>query len=659
MSTYGEGAPTENAKLFVDALSFKAGYENKAIYEFDAEDSAEEKKSEENDSELLKGLNYAVFGLGDRGYPHYNTAGKFVDWALSKVGSERITDLGLGNSGGDLEGDFETWKDNHLWPSLKQRYIDSSRATEGKDTSDLEIPDCHYDVEYLQKSDAIVEADRVSPNDVPASAKHYFTAVDCPVTVIAEMEGVATVEDDDDVEEDRTIIGDTDDLNGGNEILLHDDEANNLELSRVSDYGRHQQYQHSHSQQQHQRQVWDRMDKAEYGEGKTGDIEDIFSSFGSYDEDLDLASLFRLRTRHIVVGNFIGEGAFGAIHKGRWKGVPVALKFLRGDDERLLEDLCKEASMLDKIDHPHVMRLYGVCTDDAELPSNWPKRYNLKPPMLVCELMSEGNFVEFLQATAPHREEKSRHWRRIAGMLEGAACGLKYLHSRGIVHRDLKALNLFVDGRGRLKIGDFGLAKTYHPDRSRSGSSIFSQVLNDPSDDDEYDAESGRRNPAIGVGPNSLTIGTWTHQAPELMCPDRVDTQVITYTPAVDIFSFAIVIIEALGANCAEELVDTTRVEIRRAKGQLPVFGIDISGVRALLREDWHCPETSALLKLVVSCGSLEPKMRPTANLLMSYLNRIRFSSVHLELRAKSKKRLSLMESNKSPLTPLSPFTEV
>mmetsp|Transcript_16660 Transcript_16660/g.24238 ORF Transcript_16660/g.24238 Transcript_16660/m.24238 type:complete len:555 (+) Transcript_16660:238-1902(+) len=187
MSTYGEGAPTENAKLFVDALSFKAGYENKAIYEFDAEDSAEEKKSEENDSKLLKGLNYAVFGLGDRGYPHYNTAGKFVDWALSKVGSERITDLGLGNSGGDLEGDFETWKDNHLWPSLKQRYIDSSRATEGKDTSDLEIPDCHYDVEYLQKSDAIVEADRVSPNDVPASAKHYFTAVDCPVTASREL----------------------------------------------------------------------------------------------------------------------------------------------------------------------------------------------------------------------------------------------------------------------------------------------------------------------------------------------------------------------------------------------------------------------------------------------------------------------------------------
>ena len=51
----------------------------------------------------LTGLNYAVFGLGNKTYEHFNAMGKYVDKRLEELGATRIYDLGLGK-GGFLKG---------------------------------------------------------------------------------------------------------------------------------------------------------------------------------------------------------------------------------------------------------------------------------------------------------------------------------------------------------------------------------------------------------------------------------------------------------------------------------------------------------------------------------------------------------------------------
>ncbi|XP_046741099.1 NADPH--cytochrome P450 reductase isoform X1 [Diprion similis] len=95
MATYGEGDPTDNAMEFVDWL-----------------------KSGDGD---LTGLNYAVFGLGNKTYEHYNEVAIYIDHRLEQLGATRVFELGLGDDDANIEDDFITWKDK-FWPAVCQHF---------------------------------------------------------------------------------------------------------------------------------------------------------------------------------------------------------------------------------------------------------------------------------------------------------------------------------------------------------------------------------------------------------------------------------------------------------------------------------------------------------------------------------------------------------
>mmetsp|Transcript_17383 Transcript_17383/g.32974 ORF Transcript_17383/g.32974 Transcript_17383/m.32974 type:complete len:700 (-) Transcript_17383:1996-4095(-) len=186
MATYGEGEPTDNAVGFVRFLKSKLGTVGDG--QSASSMSVEEKKGEDDaiDSSVLAGLEYAVFGLGNKQYEHFNAMGKFVDMALWKLGGERVTTLAVGDDDDDLEGDFENWKETKFWPAMKKKYVGdglvSSSTTEGG--NHMKLPECQYVVEYLKEQ---VPVDKVPLSDVHLSSKHYFTAVDCPVTLKKEL----------------------------------------------------------------------------------------------------------------------------------------------------------------------------------------------------------------------------------------------------------------------------------------------------------------------------------------------------------------------------------------------------------------------------------------------------------------------------------------
>lgn len=91
MATYGEGDPTDNAQAFYDWLQAGDGSVN--------------------------GLRYAVFGLGNSTYEHYNEMGKIVDKKLADMSGKRIHVLGLGDDDANIEDDFITWKEA-FWNSV-------------------------------------------------------------------------------------------------------------------------------------------------------------------------------------------------------------------------------------------------------------------------------------------------------------------------------------------------------------------------------------------------------------------------------------------------------------------------------------------------------------------------------------------------------------
>ncbi|XP_044754786.1 NADPH--cytochrome P450 reductase isoform X2 [Coccinella septempunctata] len=91
LATYGEGDPTDNAMEFFEWL--KSG---------DAD---------------LTGLNYAVFGLGNKTYEHYNEVAIYVDKRMEELGATRVYELGLGDDDANIEEDFIMWKDK-FWPAV-------------------------------------------------------------------------------------------------------------------------------------------------------------------------------------------------------------------------------------------------------------------------------------------------------------------------------------------------------------------------------------------------------------------------------------------------------------------------------------------------------------------------------------------------------------
>nr|CAG4646082.1 EOG090X027R [Macrothrix elegans] len=91
MATYGEGDPTDNAQAFYEWL-------------------------QSGDVDLA-GVNYAVFGLGNKTYEHFNAMGKYVDKRLEELGAVRVVEAGVGDDDGNMEEDFLTWKDK-FWPAV-------------------------------------------------------------------------------------------------------------------------------------------------------------------------------------------------------------------------------------------------------------------------------------------------------------------------------------------------------------------------------------------------------------------------------------------------------------------------------------------------------------------------------------------------------------
>jgi Tol biopolymer transport system component/tRNA A-37 threonylcarbamoyl transferase component Bud32 len=146
-----------------------------------------------------------------------------------------------------------------------------------------------------------------------------------------------------------------------------------------------------------------------------------------------------------VVESLLGSGGMGAVYRARdpYLDRAIALKVLRSPDNVGELRLVREAQALAKLGHPNVVSVHDVGTADGQV-------------FIAMELV-EG------QTLAAHLAERKRGWREILELYLQAGRGLAAAHARSIVHRDFKPANVLVDGEGRVRVTDFGLAQMGEP----------------------------------------------------------------------------------------------------------------------------------------------------------------------------------------------------
>lgn len=169
----------------------------------------------------------------------------------------------------------------------------------------------------------------------------------------------------------------------------------------------------------------------------------------------DMATI-SLSTANFATSSKLGEGGFGTVYKGELGGGQmVAVKRLSKYSTQGLDEFKNEVMLIAKLQHVNLVRLLGCCIHGEER-------------ILVYEYMENKSLDMFIFDKA---RSAQLNWSKRFDIILGVARGLLYLHQDSrfkVIHRDLKAGNILLDGDMNPKISDFGVARIFGGDGADS-----------------------------------------------------------------------------------------------------------------------------------------------------------------------------------------------
>lgn len=146
----------------------------------------------------------------------------------------------------------------------------------------------------------------------------------------------------------------------------------------------------------------------------------------------------------LELGDKIGGGGFGDVHTAFWRGQQVAVKKLRVQrvTQARKKQFDDEVRGITGLDHPNIVKFYGACVVTPNL-------------ALVMEILPDGSLYDNLYYSEVQQfDEKTKN-----RLIFDSFSALIYLHSKSMVHRDIKSKNIMLfDDKTRCKLTDFGLA---------------------------------------------------------------------------------------------------------------------------------------------------------------------------------------------------------
>ena len=291
-------------------------------------------------------------------------------------------------------------------------------------------------------------------------------------------------------------------------------------------------------------------------------IAGLYNSMAQQPED----DFYHYETVKLFTSQSLGSGSYGAVCKAMCDDLPCAAKIIHptllqfsipGTTLNLMQKFEQECRLLSAINHPHIVQYLGTCYDPES-----------KLPVLLMELMDES-LTRFLE-----RSHEPLLYHTKVNLCHDIALALSYLHSNGIVHRDLSSNNVLLIAGSRAKVTDFGMVKL-------------------------YDANQRHHTPL------TLCPGTMVYMSPEALRDQPV------YTDKLDTFSFGVLCIQIM----TRKFPDPTNRVIIVEDSRFPTGRVEVP-IPETERRQSHINMINPahpLLPVALTCLQDEGEERPSA----------------------------------------------
>ncbi|KAL6653933.1 hypothetical protein ACP70R_007398 [Stipagrostis hirtigluma subsp. patula] len=305
---------------------------------------------------------------------------------------------------------------------------------------------------------------------------------------------------------------------------------------------------------------------------------------GQNDHRLEFGQIKRFSWRELQIAtnnfseqNVLGKGGFGKVYKGVLSGpdnAKVAVKRLMKVESPEGEmAFLREVELISIAVHKNILRLIGFCTTPTERLLVYPFMENLSVASRLRDIKLN---------------EPALDWPTRMRIALGAARGLEYLHEHcnpKIIHRDVKAANVLLDGNFEAVVGDFGLAKM------------------------------------VDIGRNTVTTGlrgTMGHIAPEYIKTGRPSVK-------TDIFGYGVMLLEIVTGERAiaffpdrmeeaGEIMLIDQVKLCMEEGRLhDIVDRNLDGV-------YDLDELEKITQIALLCTHMEPDQRPAMSEVVQML---------------------------------------
>uniref|UniRef100_A0A803LL33 non-specific serine/threonine protein kinase n=1 Tax=Chenopodium quinoa TaxID=63459 RepID=A0A803LL33_CHEQI len=284
--------------------------------------------------------------------------------------------------------------------------------------------------------------------------------------------------------------------------------------------------------------------------------------------------VFGLKKLAIATDNFqdsnkLGRGGFGTVYKGKFEdGQEIAVKRLSKASGQGLEEFMTEVLVISKLQHRNLVKLLGCCVEGEE-------------KMLVYELMPNKSLDALLFDPT---YQKILDWEKRLNIILGICRGLLYLHRDSrlrIIHRDLKASNILLDGNLNPKISDFGMARIFGGNQDQ--------------------------------GDTNRIVGTYGYMSPEYAMEGR-------FSEKSDVFSFGVLLLEVLSGRRNSSFKDEECSSLLGHAWNLWNDDNILSLIDPTISESTRHAEILKCIQLGLLCVQEVPEDRPSVSMVISMI---------------------------------------